>query len=104
MTRKATIKDQIYFLYKFTAENVIRQDNLAGKSVKSARDNAIGLLTNCIKNNHKRAYNNTPEMYNEVITQTVQEILDRVYGKTRISSVQDRIDGTFAVNTGIPMF
>lgn len=98
---KVRINGQVVFWEAGLAEAVIRKDNRNGKSRKAARTNAIGLITNHVRDN--KDYNTHKAIYTEVITKVVDSLMSQIYGKP-ISSVQDLVDYQIQMQLGIPMF
>lgn len=101
MTTYARINSQIMYFEAGLAEAAIRSDNRNGKSRKAARTNAIGLITNHVRNN--KDYNTHKAIYTEVIAKVVDGLLNQIYGKP-ISSVQDLVDYQTQIRLNLPMF
>lgn len=98
---KVRINGQIMFWEAGLAEAAIRKDNRNGKSRKAARTNAIGLITNHVRDN--KDYNTHKAIYTEAITKVVDGLMKQIYGEP-ISSVQDLIDYHTQIRLNLPMF
>lgn len=100
-TIKVRINSQIMYWEAGLAEFAIRSDKRNGKSRKAARTNAIGLITNHVRDN--KDYETQKTVYTEVITKVVDGLLNQIYGKP-VSSVQDLIDYHTQIRLNLPMF